>query len=169
MEKEYLINDPTMGGKTIIKLGEGILTISRPGIISKFSHGFCGEKTILFNQISAIQIKKAGMARGYIQFIMAGTKEAKSGAVFGNIKDENIIYFASGFNNKKVNSNAEEIKNMIEQYNLNINKGTTIIKNEDKYDKLAKLKKLLDDNVITKEEFETEKAKLLQWFFKIVI
>ena len=36
------------------------------------------------------------------------------------------------------------------------------IKEEDKYDKLAKLKKLLDDNVITQEEFEKEKAKLLQ-------
>ena len=162
MEKEYLFNDPTMGGKTIIKLGEGTLTISRPGIMSKFSHGFSGEKTILFNQISAIQIKKAGMARGYIQFIMAGKKEAKSGVIFGNSKDENIVYFASGFNNKKVNSNAEEIKNVIEQYNLNSHKGTTIIKEEDKYDKLAKLKKLLDDDVITKEEFEIEKAKLLQ-------
>lgn len=162
MGKEYFFNDPTMGGKTIIKLGEGTLTISRPGIMSKFSHGFSGEKTILFNQISAIQIKKAGMARGYIQFIMAGAKESKSGVIFGNSKDENIVYFASGFNNKKVNNDAEEIKNIIEQYNLNIHKGATIIKEEDKYDKLAKLKKLLDDDVITKEEFETEKAKLLQ-------
>ena len=41
-QKEYIFNDPTMGGKTIIKLGEGTLTISRPGIMSKFSHGFSG-------------------------------------------------------------------------------------------------------------------------------
>ena len=59
MNKEYVFNDPTMRGKTIIKLGNGTLTISRPGVISKFSHGFAGEKTILFNQISAIQIKKS--------------------------------------------------------------------------------------------------------------
>ena len=45
---------------------------------------------------------------------------------------------------------------------MNSNKGTTIVKEEDKYDKLAKLKKLLDDNAITQEEFESEKAKLLQ-------
>ena len=86
MNKEYVFNDPTMGGKTIIRLGEGTLTISRPGLISKFSHGFSGEKTILFNQISAIQIKKAGIARGYIQFVMAGTKEGKSGGIFGGKK-----------------------------------------------------------------------------------
>lgn len=162
MEKEYVFNDPTMGGKTIIRLGEGTLTISRPGLISKFSHGFSGDKTILFNQISAIQIKKAGIARGYIQFVMAGTKEGKSGVIFGDSKNENIVYFASTFNNKKTNDAAEEIKRTIEQYNLKSNKGTTVIKEEDKYDKLAKLKKLLDDNVITQEEFESEKSKLLQ-------
>lgn len=162
MSKEFIFNDPTMGGKAIVKLEEGRLAISRPGIMSKFSHGFSGEKTILFNQISAIQIKKAGMARGYIQFVMAGTKEGKSGVIFGNSKDENIIYFASTFNNKKTNDAAEEIKSTIEQYNLNANKGTTIVKEEDKYDKLAKLKKLLDDNVILQEEFESEKTKLLQ-------
>lgn len=93
---------------------------------------------------------------------MAGTKEGKSGIIFGNSKDENIVYFASTFNNKKTNNAAEEIKRVIEQYNLNTNKGTTIVKEEDKYDKLAKLKKLLDDGVITKEEFEKEKIKLLQ-------
>lgn len=162
MSKEFKFNAPTSGGKTIIKLEEGKLTISRPGIISKFSHGFSGEKTILFNQISAVQIKKAGIAGGYIQFIIAGTKEAKSGIVFGDIKDENIVYFASTFNNKKTNAAAEEIKNTIEQYNLKNNKSTVFIKEDDKYDKLAKLKKLLDNNVITKEEFEKEKTRLLQ-------
>lgn len=161
MNKEYIFNDPTMGGKTIIKLGNGTLTISRPGLMSKLSHGFSGEKTILFNQISAIQIKKAGIARGYIQFVLSGTKEARSGVIFGE-KDENIVYFASTFNNKKTNNSAEEIKRTIEQYNLNNNKSNTIIKEDDKYDKLAKLKKLLDDNVITRDEFEIEKAKLLK-------
>ena len=93
---------------------------------------------------------------------MAGTKEGKSGIIFGNSKDENIVYFASTFNNKNTNNAAEEIKRVIEQYNLYTNKGTTSVKEEDKYDKLAKLKKLLDDGVITKEEFEKEKIKLLQ-------
>ncbi len=63
---------------------------------------------------------------------MAGTKEGKSGVIFGNSKDENIIYFASTFNNQKTNSAAEEIKRIIEQYNLNSNKGTTIVKEEKK-------------------------------------
>ena len=59
------------------------------------------------------------------------------------VKMKNIVYFASTFNNKKTNNAAEEIKRVIEQYNLNTNKGTTIVKEEDKYDKLAKLKKTI--------------------------
>lgn len=159
--KEYKFSDPTSGGKAIIRLGEASLSISRPGILSKFSNGFTGEKTILYNQISSVQIKKAGMARGYIQFILPGSKEAKSGVVFGDSKDENIIYFSSGFNNEKVNKAAEDIKRTIENYNLNSNKGSTIIKEDDKYDKLNKLKQLLDNNVISQEEFDKEKEKLL--------
>lgn len=158
MEKEYIFNDPTMGGKTKIVLHEGSMTISRPGIMSKFSHGFSGEKTVLFSQISAIQIKKAGFARGYIQFVMAGTKEGKSGAIFGDSKDENIVYFASGFNNKKVNDSAEEIKNIIEKYNLKSNNNTS---NLSSADEILKYKKLLDQNIITQEEFEAKKKELL--------
>ena len=161
-QKEFVFSDPTMGGKAIIRLGDGVLTISRPGIMAKFSHGFSGDKTIMFNQISAVQIKKAGMTRGYIQFIMAGSREAKSGAIFGDSKDENIIYFSSGFDNTRVNAAAEEIKKAIEQYNKNSNKSTTnIVKQDDKYDKLSKLKKLLDDNVISQKEFDDEKKKIL--------
>ena len=81
--------------------------------------------------------------------------------MFGDSKDENIIYFASTFNNNKTNSAAEEIKNTIEQYNINASKGNVVINENDKYDKLAKLKDLLDNNVISKEEFEKEKKKLL--------
>lgn len=160
MNKEYEFNSPTIGGKTIIKLNNGTLTISRPGILSKFSHGFVGEKTILFNQISAIQIKKAGFARGYIQFILAGTKEVKSGIIFGKT-DENIVYFDSTFNNTKNNANAEEIKKMIEDFNINSNNFTNV-REDDKYDKIAKLKKLLDSKAISLEEYSSEKEKLLK-------
>lgn len=159
MNKEYIFNSPTMGGKTKIVLSGNSVTISRPGVLSKLSHGFSGDKTIMINQISAVQIKKAGMARGYIQFILAGTREAKSG-ILGS-KDENIIYFDSAFKNKEVNANAEEIKKYIEQYNSNIY-NQNIVKEDDKYDKLIKLKKLLDDSVISQEEFENEKTKILQ-------
>ena len=38
---------------------------------------------------------------------------------------------------------------------------TDQLKNYDKYDRIAKLKKLLDDGALTKDEYESEKGKLL--------
>ena len=150
-------------GKTIVTLNKNSLTISRPGVLSKFSHGFSGDKTIMYNQITSVQFKAVGVARGYIQFIIPGAKEAKSGILKGKI-DENIIYFDSGFNNDEVNRNARIIKETIENYSNNQVQNVTqnIVKQDDNYDKLRKLKKLLEDNIITQEEFETEKKKLLQ-------
>ena len=69
MQKEYEFYSLGMGGKSIIKINGNTLTISRPGLMSKMSLGFTGEKTVMINQISGVQIKKVGLARGYIQFI----------------------------------------------------------------------------------------------------
>ena len=148
-------------GNVEITLNDNRLTISRPGIIAKLSHGFTGEKTILINQITAVQLKKVGFSRGYLQFIVSGHEEKKSGILKGD-KDENIIYF-DNFGNKQnaiMNQNAEYIKNYIEEYNSrrNNNQSTTVVQQNDK---LSKLKKLLDENIINQEEFEKEKEKLL--------
>ncbi len=158
MNKEFIFKSMN-DGKTIVKLNNNSITISRPGLMSKFSHGFSGEKTILIKNISSVQVKEAGISRGYIQFTIMGSIERKSGILSG-AKDENIIYFDSSFNNKEINNQANKIKEFIE--NFNSEKQINIIQNnEDNYDKLLKLKKLLDVNIITQEEFEKEKQKLL--------
>lgn len=162
MEKQYSFFSLGKGGKTTITIKDGTLTISRPGIISKFSHGFVGEKTILISNISAVQLKKAGMARGYIQFIMPGTVERKSGIVSGSI-NENTVYFDSTTGkSSKANTYAEEIKAYIENYNLqNNNANISNQTQKNKYDELKQLKELLDNGIITQEEFDKEKVKLL--------
>lgn len=160
MKKQFTFNSIMKDGKTIITIDDGRLTISRPGILSKLSHGFSGEKTILIENISAVQLKKAGISRGYIQFIMPGAIEKRSGITNGAI-DENIIYFES----KKYNEDAETIKLYIENYNLykNKNNSTTINQQvtKNKYDELRQLNDLLADGIISQEEFEKEKEKIL--------
>lgn len=162
MKKQFTFNSIMKDGKTIITIDDGRLTISRPGILSKLSHGFSGEKTILIENISAVQLKRAGISRGYIQFIMPGAIEKRSGITNGAI-DENIIYFES----KKYNEDAETIKLYIENYNLyknkNKNNSTTINQQvtKNKYDELRQLNDLLADGIISQEEFEKEKEKIL--------
>lgn len=54
---------------------------------------------------------------------------------------------------KKANAAVDEIKNTIENYNKNTKNESIILKQEsDTYDKIAKLKKLLDSNAIMQEE-----------------
>lgn len=163
MQKEYEFYSLGMGGKSIIKINGNTLTISRPGLMSKMSLGFTGEKTVMINQISGVQIKKVGLARGYIQFIMAGTKEAKSGIIGGKI-DENIVYSDSFFKNKnnQINSSFEEIKKYIEYFNSNQNGNTTIVQNvKSPVEQVKELKELLDMGAISQEEFDKKKKELL--------
>ena len=161
MKKQFTFNSIMKDGKTIITIDDGRMTISRPGVLSKFSHGFSGEKTVLIENISAVQLKKAGFSRGYIQFIMPGAIEKKSGITNGDI-DENIVYFEG----KKYNDNAETIKLYIENYNLykkNNGSSTTINQQitKNKYDELRQLKGLLNDGIIDQEEYNKEKEKIL--------
>lgn len=161
--KKYLFNSLS-DGKVEIIIENNKLTISRPGLISKFSHGLSGDKTILINQITAVQLKKVGFSRGYIQFIISGHEERKSGVVKGE-KDENIVYF-DNFGSKKnleYNNNADEIKKYIENFNSQSQLTTpiSITQQSDKYDKLKKIKELLDNGTLTQDEFEKEKQKIL--------
>lgn len=62
--------------------------------------------------------------------------------------------------NNALNNALNEIKNNLISNNV-IQNNNTIQHSDDKYDKLSKLKKLLDENVLNQEEFEKEKQKIL--------
>ena len=61
-------------------------------------------------------------------------------------------------------SNSEEIVNLINELirSRQANRGTaTVVNSSSNADELAKFKKLLDDGIITQEEFDTKKKQLL--------
>ncbi|MBQ7105201.1 MAG: SHOCT domain-containing protein [Bacilli bacterium] len=157
MNKEFVFK-VSLEGKAIIKLNDNSITISRPGFISKFTHGFVGEKTILINQITSVQFKKSNtFTRGFLQFIVPGTAEAKK-----NSYDENIVYFKDAWGNfDEENKNAEFIKKYIEEYNMRQNELKQVVNSSSNFDEIKKLKELLDINAITQEEFEAKKKELL--------
>ena len=162
MNKEFTFK--VLGeGKAIIKLNEHSLTISRPGIMPKFTHGFVGEKTIMLNQITAVQIKKSSMwVTGFIQFVVPGSIEVKKSKPLERVMDENIVYFKDSWGKfDQENKNAEFIKNYIEQYNNQQARNQTANVINSNLDEIKKLKELLDINAITQEEFDSKKAQLL--------
>ena len=163
MEKEYVFK--VMGeGKAIIKLSDNSITISRPGVMSKFTHGFVGDKTILLNQITSVQIKKSTtFTTGFLQFIVPGSIEAKKTKPLERVKDENIVYFKDPWGHyAEENKNAEFIKKYIEEYNLRLNQPQQIKNESSNLDEIKKLKELLDIGAITQEEFDTKKKELLK-------
>ena len=52
-----------------------------------------------------------------------------------------------------------KVQNSVEVENNTIGE---LNKQDDKYEKIAKLKTLLDDNAITQEEYDSEKKKILE-------
>ena len=158
MNKEFVFK--VMGeGKEVLKLNENSITISRPGVMSKMTHGFVGEKTILLSQITSVQFKKSTtFTKGFLQFIVPGTIEAKKRPA-NRLYDENIVYFKDPWGNYTTeNKNAEFIKNYIEEYNAKQHKPQ---KDRSNLDEIKKLKELLDMDAITLDEFETKKRELL--------
>ena len=136
----------------------GNLIITDTGIIIKrgtkgflLGGGFLrGDKTIPYSSIIAIQLKKAGMMAGYIQFTLKGGSEAKAG-LFQTTTDENTINF---YNNQ--NKSFEEAKEIIESHMGDNNQKASSGLND-----LEKLAELKDKGIITQEEFDAKKKLLL--------
>jgi len=138
-----------------LELYEDKIVIKRKGVLSKMTQGFFkGDKTIYINQITAIQVKPGTLwTNGYIQITVPGGLESKKG-LFDATQDENTVIFT-----KKNNELVDQIKSKIEE--LISRQHTGYINQLSPADEVRKYKELLDDGLITQEEFEKKKKQLL--------
>lgn len=138
-------------GKSISIEGNSVLINE-----GKFLLGRAKEHSIPIRSIIAVYVKKPGMQAGLIQFQTAGRMDNSfyRDDVTESIKDRNAVLF-HGKGNYEI---ALKIKSYIENYSdsneNNIDKVSIA-------DEIAKLKKLLDDNIISEEEFDKAKRKVL--------
>ena len=109
-----------------------------------------GDKEILISTISSIQMKKAGLTNGYIQFTFLGGREAKGG-VWQATKDENTVVF-----NGRQQREFEALKERIESI-----RDAPIPTPSSGLDDLERLAELKDRGVITDTEFEAKKRQIL--------
>ena len=132
------------------------LTIRRKGLMSFSLHGLKGEKRIPFASIAAVQFKPANMlTSGYIQFSIVGGNESRGGLMAAT-KDENSVLFKG----KKQNADFERLRAVVED-------GVKRARNPapqraSSADELGKLADLLDRGLLTREEFDQQKAALLR-------
>ena len=139
-----------------VYVNENKVEITRKGVFAFANHGMKGNKTIPISSIRSIQIKKAGLTAGYIQFGIGGSLESRGGIQAANY-DENTVTFGN-VDNKTATQIKEYIESLI--YN-NSNSQGNIIQVTSDADELLKFKKLLDDGVITQEEFDVKKKQIL--------
>lgn len=97
------------------------------------------------------------MTTGYLQLVIKGSLENKGG-VLGAVKDENTILFG-----KKEDDQALKVKTIIERIKekKNSRRSVSVQNTVSVADEIRKLKQLMDEGILTEEEFNKQKAVLL--------
>ena len=145
-------------GKTLIVAGD-MIRIEKQGLLT----GKRG-KTISIRNITSVEVKKPGAFVGFIQFSFAGGNARDgsytlSGGALGAVKDENSVVF-TGQEKYEI---ALKVKAYVETWSSSEQQGvrpqpTTPMSVADE---IRKLKSLVDDGLLTTEEFEQQKKQLL--------
>jgi len=113
------------------------------------------EKTIYLRQLAGVMVKKGGLSSGHIHFATGGA-ESKRG-FSKNIKSDSSIVFGA-----QLNGDALRFKQAIENQVSKINSyGIPSHSVPSPADEITKFKSLLDQGVITQDEFDEKKRKLL--------
>ena len=141
-----------------IELYKDKIIIKREGFIPKIGHGFTkGDKTIYLNHITGIQLRLAGFfIPGYFQFTLPGGIESTKGFMDARL-DENSVTF----DRPEQNDSAKQLKQKIEELIQKSRQSTNQIVQVSSADELRKFKQLLDEGIITKDEFDRKKKELL--------
>lgn len=134
------------------------VTIQRKGLLGVMMQQ--GNKEIRLDQISAVQLKKPGLTRGFIRLSFLGGQEMKVGTAINAANDENAILISGGQWNQFLKA-----KSLIEEYQQAAHAARTapqvVAAPPSPADELAKLAALRDQGVLTEEEFTAKKRQIL--------
>jgi hypothetical protein len=127
------------------------ILIQRKWLSAFLSHWLKWDKQINIKSITAVQLKKPWFTTWYIQFSLWGWRESIWG-VFNATKDENTVCFTWSENYNI----SLQIQSYINNYTWEkFQESTSIV------DEIKKLWELLKEWLITQEEFDSHKKKLL--------
>jgi len=138
-----------------LELYEDFVRIDRGTMMGFLMQGLKGQKDIYFDSITSIQVKKPGMTVGFIQFSIPGGVESKKG-VFSSLNDENTVSFGTFETYEK----AIQVKDYIESRRRHSAQGQAAIPSL--ADELSKLLDLKAQGILTDQEFESAKKRILE-------
>ena len=143
---------------------EDKVVLSRKGFAAIASHGFQGDRTFFYVDLTGIDYKKPGWTNGYIQFLVAGSKSTSPrvsliGSSPESMKDENTVILRSF--NSATPQLADDMYNYLME-KISAAKSPSIqTSTSSSADEILKFKQLLDAGIISQEEFNKKKAQLL--------
>lgn len=120
---------------------------------------FAQSKVIPIKEIKSVQLKLAGTMGGYIQLGVGDEVELHI-SIWRVKYDENTIEFNAGIW-KDNNTMANNIKNYIEKCIMTASQPAIVAGGVSAADEILKFKSLLDQGIISEEEFDAKKKKLL--------
>lgn len=145
------------GVQDLLEVFEDRVSITPKGVLGFLNKGVKGTKEIPFESIVAIQFKEAGtLFNGYLQFTIPGGNESRGG-IFAAVKDENTFMFAHVNNNAMAREIKEHIDGAIRKSRVP-QAAAPAVNLSDELQKLASLKQ---QGVLSDEEFQAAKKKLL--------
>jgi len=141
-----------------LELRGDTITIKKRGWANALASGMNGARTIQISTITAIQMKPAGMMMGYILFSYAGSKPFMGG-MWEATQDPDAFLFGKDLNGQVAEFKAQVEKKMRESKqpapaSPNNSSGTLT-------DELRKLAEFRQQGILSQEEFEAAKKKLL--------
>lgn len=132
--------------------------ITPKGILGFLNKGITGTKYIPFSSIVAVQFKESGAVfSGFLQFTIPGGVESRRG-IFAATKDENTFMFIGAANNAL----ARTIKHHIDQAVAKGKESQTSLSRTSLADELQKLSDLKSQGILTDQEFQAAKSKLIR-------
>lgn len=145
------------GVQDLLEVYEDRVAITPKGVLGFLNKGLKGTKEIPFASIVAVQFREAGLLSGYLQFTIAGGNES-TGGILAAAGDENTFMFA----NAKNNAIAREIKEYIDDASRKARTPQATAPAPNLADELHKLAQLRTQGVLSEQEFQAAKRKLIE-------
>ena len=144
---------------TLFRVYDDCVSLSSKGFLGFASKGLAGERKLFYKDISSVQFKESTkLLSGFIEFYVIGVNTKQGGGLFAGTNNENRFTF--------YNKSLPEMQKAYEYIHNKINnkeetKTSAQPAEVDNVAEIKKYKQLLDEGIITEEEFNAKKKQLL--------
>jgi len=121
-----------------------------------------GEKSFAYESISSIEFQEATLLKiGQLTFVISGDK-GQSDRIFGKLAPDWANSNTFAYDKRGLNDEVRAAKNYIEERMIQTKKlSQSVVQQVSPADELRKYKQLLDEGIITQDEFNEKKKQLL--------